>query len=164
MSKGTRDRSESPPAVNEDDDDAEYRASSSRSKRQRTSTKSYKEVNEDSKNNQKTVLFETYHGYIEDPMDALYVVQGTVLGKLTPFAGTAEEMAQIRIRSGTVIVMAENSPFVKRWRVSSLGCKFLRICSEFLDLIQDGIRWSPSRAFGPFILCELFAWDIDGED
>ncbi|ORY30154.1 hypothetical protein BCR33DRAFT_570673 [Rhizoclosmatium globosum] len=65
-------------------------------------------------------------------MDALFVVQGTVFGKLTPFAGTAEEMARIRIRSGTVIVMAENSPFVKRWR--------------------DGIRWSPSRAFGPFIL------------
>ncbi|KAJ3287253.1 hypothetical protein HDU79_005845 [Rhizoclosmatium sp. JEL0117] len=74
----------------------------------------------------------TYHGFIEDAMDALFVVQGTILGTLSAFVGTAEDMAKVEVRSGTVIVMAENNPYLKRWR--------------------DGLKWSPSRAYGPFIL------------
>ncbi|KAJ3284410.1 hypothetical protein HDU79_008246 [Rhizoclosmatium sp. JEL0117] len=75
---------------------------------------------------------QTYHGFIEDAMDALFVVQGAILGVLSAFTGTAEDMANVDVRSGTVIVMAENNPYLKRWR--------------------DGLRWSPSRAYGPFIL------------
>ncbi|ORY30125.1 hypothetical protein BCR33DRAFT_857470 [Rhizoclosmatium globosum] len=41
-------------------------------------------------------------------------------------------MANAEVRSGTVIVMAENNPYLKRWR--------------------DGLKWSPSRSYGPFIL------------
>ncbi|KAJ3078948.1 hypothetical protein HDU99_000258 [Rhizoclosmatium hyalinum] len=60
---------------------------------------------------------QTYYGFIEDAMDALFVVQGAILGVLPAFTGTAEDMANVDVRSGTVIVMAENNPYLKRWRV-----------------------------------------------
>ncbi|ORY40375.1 hypothetical protein BCR33DRAFT_363167 [Rhizoclosmatium globosum] len=77
-------------------------------------------------------LFETYHGFIEDPVDAVYVVQGTLKGVLPAFRGNSDDMASVKVRSGTVIVMPEKGLSVKRWR--------------------DGIKWSPSRAYGNFLL------------
>ncbi|KAJ3228506.1 hypothetical protein HDU78_009750 [Chytriomyces hyalinus] len=74
----------------------------------------------------------SFFGFIENPMDALLVIEGCVRSNLRQFTGSAADMARIPIRSGTVIVIPENSVFVKRWR--------------------DGIHWSPSRAFGPFLL------------
>ncbi|KAJ3262841.1 hypothetical protein HDU77_011702 [Chytriomyces hyalinus] len=65
-------------------------------------------------------------------MDALLVIEGCLRSNLRLFTGSAADMARIPIQSGTVIVIPENSAFVKRWR--------------------DGIHWSPSRAFGPFLL------------
>ncbi|KAJ3279277.1 hypothetical protein HDU79_000740, partial [Rhizoclosmatium sp. JEL0117] len=64
----------------------------------------------------KTVLFETYHGFIEDPLDAVYVVQGTLEGVLPAFRGNSDDMACIKVRSGTVIVMPETGLTVRRWR------------------------------------------------
>ncbi|KAI9330625.1 Gti1/Pac2 family-domain-containing protein [Obelidium mucronatum] len=75
---------------------------------------------------------ETYYGFIEDEMDALMVIEGTIHGVLTPFTGTAEDMADVEVKSGTVIIVPEKGSLVKRWR--------------------DRIPWSPSRAFTPFIL------------
>ncbi|KAJ3279704.1 hypothetical protein HDU79_000370, partial [Rhizoclosmatium sp. JEL0117] len=77
-------------------------------------------------------LFETYHGFIDDPVDAVYVVQGTLKGVLPAFRGNSDDMASVKVRSGTVIVMPEKGLSVKRWR--------------------DGIKWSPSRAYGNFLL------------
>ncbi|KAI8845114.1 Gti1/Pac2 family-domain-containing protein [Chytriomyces cf. hyalinus JEL632] len=74
----------------------------------------------------------SFFGFIENPMDALLVIEGCIRSNLRLFTGSAADMARIPIQSGTVIVISENSAFVKRWR--------------------DGIHWSPSRAFGPFLL------------
>ncbi|KAI8842612.1 Gti1/Pac2 family-domain-containing protein [Chytriomyces cf. hyalinus JEL632] len=76
--------------------------------------------------------FETYFGFIATLEDALLVIEGTINGCLPHFAGTASELNHIPVRSGTVIVVAESSANVRRWK--------------------DGIPWSPSRAFGPFLL------------
>ncbi|KAJ3284409.1 hypothetical protein HDU79_008245 [Rhizoclosmatium sp. JEL0117] len=113
-----------------DYEDGEY--TSTRSKRLARPA-NYKEGKPDLRSDiAKIVLFETYHGFIEDPLDAVYVVQGTLEGVLPAFKGNAEEMASIKVRSGTVIVMPEKGLTVKRWR--------------------DGIKWSPSRAYGQFLL------------
>ncbi|KAI9330626.1 Gti1/Pac2 family-domain-containing protein [Obelidium mucronatum] len=115
------------------DDHEAIESTSGRSKRVRTTTKSYKEVSETFKEPiAKTSNFETFYGFIENEMDALLVVQGTIHGVLKAFKGDADDMASVKVRSGTVIVMPENGTSVKRWR--------------------DGLRWSPSRAYGPFIL------------
>ncbi|KAJ3061864.1 hypothetical protein HDU98_002251, partial [Podochytrium sp. JEL0797] len=52
----------------------------------------------------KDVTFETYRGFIEDPMDAQYVVEGVILNRFVAFEGDSEEMNRIRVRSGTVII------------------------------------------------------------
>ncbi|KAI8619762.1 hypothetical protein BC830DRAFT_709187 [Chytriomyces sp. MP71] len=90
---------------------------------------------------------ETFYGFIKDAHDALLVIEGVVRGILKPFngrtgglgpaageAGTSGTNSawDMQIRSGTVIVFAEISSQMKRWR--------------------DGERWSPSRAHGPFLL------------
>ncbi|KAJ3013010.1 UNVERIFIED_CONTAM: hypothetical protein HDU68_000919, partial [Siphonaria sp. JEL0065] len=59
---------------------------------------------------------ETYFGFIEDEMDAIFVIEGTVQGLLEPFRGTTEDMANVIIKSGTVIVVPEKGSLVKRWR------------------------------------------------
>ncbi|KAJ3222569.1 hypothetical protein HDU81_009804 [Chytriomyces hyalinus] len=76
--------------------------------------------------------FETYFGFIATLEDALLIIEGTINGCLPHFSGTASELNHIPVRSGTVIVVAESSANVRRWK--------------------DGIPWSPSRAFGPFLL------------
>ncbi|KAJ3006020.1 UNVERIFIED_CONTAM: hypothetical protein HDU68_004308 [Siphonaria sp. JEL0065] len=91
------------------------------SKRARTTTHSYKEVKEHQRSDfMQTVDFESFHGFIENEMDALVAVEGTIhdKGRFPPFLGNSEDMASVRIRSGTVIVIPENGPSVKRWRVS----------------------------------------------
>ncbi|KAJ3247311.1 hypothetical protein HDU78_004560 [Chytriomyces hyalinus] len=76
--------------------------------------------------------FETYIGFIATLEDALLVVEATINGSLPHFIGTAGDLNLIPCRSGTVIVVAEASAKVRRWK--------------------DGVPWSPSRAFGPFLL------------
>ncbi|KAJ3067806.1 hypothetical protein HDU98_008988 [Podochytrium sp. JEL0797] len=61
--------------------------------------------------------FETFYGFLEDPMDALFVIEGCVRGELEAFRGTAREMARVDLRSGTVIVVPDDSVHIKRWRV-----------------------------------------------
>ncbi|ORY38137.1 hypothetical protein BCR33DRAFT_720849 [Rhizoclosmatium globosum] len=80
----------------------------------------------------KTPYFESFYGFIEDPMDALHVIEGCVRGVLKPFSGSSIDMARVNIRSGTVIVVPDNSIHVRRWK--------------------DNARWSPSRAYGSFLL------------
>ncbi|KAI8821213.1 Gti1/Pac2 family-domain-containing protein [Chytriomyces cf. hyalinus JEL632] len=74
----------------------------------------------------------SFFGFIENPMDALLVIEGCIRSNLRLFTGSAADMARTPIQSGTVIVIPANCAFVKRWR--------------------DGIHWSPSRSFGPFLL------------
>ncbi|KAI8838522.1 Gti1/Pac2 family-domain-containing protein [Chytriomyces cf. hyalinus JEL632] len=76
--------------------------------------------------------FETYFGFIATLEDALLVIEATINGSLPHFTGTASELNLVPFRSGTVIVVAESSAKVRRWK--------------------DGVPWSPSRAFGPFVL------------
>ncbi|KAJ3228345.1 hypothetical protein HDU78_009801 [Chytriomyces hyalinus] len=75
---------------------------------------------------------ETFYGFIKDAMDALLVIEACLKGLLSPFKSGSDASGQFAIRSGTVIVFAESSSQMKRWR--------------------DGERWSPSRAHGPFLL------------
>ncbi|KAJ3265705.1 hypothetical protein HDU77_004235 [Chytriomyces hyalinus] len=75
---------------------------------------------------------ETFYGFIKDAMDALLVIEACLKGLLNPFKSGSDASGQLAIRSGTVIVFAESSTQMKRWR--------------------DGERWSPSRAHGPFLL------------
>ncbi|KAI8829343.1 Gti1/Pac2 family-domain-containing protein [Chytriomyces cf. hyalinus JEL632] len=75
---------------------------------------------------------ETFYGFIKDAIDALLVIEACLKGLLSPFKSGSDASGQLAIRSGTVIVFAESSTQMKRWR--------------------DGERWSPSRAHGPFLL------------
>ncbi|KAJ3243798.1 hypothetical protein HDU78_011783 [Chytriomyces hyalinus] len=75
---------------------------------------------------------ETFYGFIKDAMDALLVIEACLMGLLNLFKSGSDASGQLAIRSGTVIVFAESSTQMKRWR--------------------DGERWSPSRAHGPFLL------------
>ncbi|KAI9330624.1 Gti1/Pac2 family-domain-containing protein [Obelidium mucronatum] len=89
-----------------------------------------------SSNNKTNDNCETFYGYIQNPVDALYVIEGTIRGVLNSFAksGTTD-MQGVLIRSGTVIVLPEiesGCSSVKRWR--------------------DGYRWSASRVYGPFLI------------
>jgi hypothetical protein len=87
-----------------------------------------------------TVLFETYHGFIEDVMDALLVVQAVITDHLKGFAGDTEDMASVKVRSGSVIVIAENSPYVKRWRVSVFFCRHHYIWKEFFIPLEGNLK------------------------
>ncbi|KAI9339028.1 Gti1/Pac2 family-domain-containing protein [Obelidium mucronatum] len=75
---------------------------------------------------------ETFFGYIKHPTDALLVIEACIKGHLRPFDKPPTEMASLPIRSGTVMVLTDSSNGVKRWR--------------------DGVKWSPSRAYGPFLV------------
>ncbi|ORY30101.1 hypothetical protein BCR33DRAFT_772272 [Rhizoclosmatium globosum] len=75
--------------------------------------------------------FETYNGFIDDPLDAMILIESIVLRKLKPYSGHKGESGSIRVRNGSVIVIPEDSP-LKRWR--------------------DGILWSLSRTLGHFLL------------
>ncbi|KAJ3127377.1 hypothetical protein HK100_009790 [Physocladia obscura] len=78
------------------------------------------------------IVGETYFGYIEDQADALAVIEATIAKILVPFTGSSVDMSQFKVRSGSVAVIPESCRFVKRWR--------------------DGLKWSPSRVYGPFLL------------
>ncbi|KAJ3106916.1 hypothetical protein HK100_003668, partial [Physocladia obscura] len=82
--------------------------------------------------NEDYIVGETYFGYIEDQADALAVIEATIAKILVPFTGSSVDMSQFKVRSGSVAVIPESCRFVKRWR--------------------DGLKWSPSRAYGPFLL------------
>ncbi|KAJ3380698.1 hypothetical protein HDU84_005644 [Entophlyctis sp. JEL0112] len=76
--------------------------------------------------------FETFYGFIEDPLDALHVIEGCINGTLKAFNGGPMDMARTSIRSGTIIVVPDTNLKIRRWR--------------------DNIKWSASRAYGPFLL------------
>ncbi|KAJ3356615.1 hypothetical protein HDU83_000477 [Entophlyctis luteolus] len=76
--------------------------------------------------------FETFYGFIEDPLDALHVIEGCINGTLKPFDGGPMDMARTSIRSGTIIVVPDTNLKIRRWR--------------------DNIKWSASRAYGSFLL------------
>ncbi|KAI8622706.1 Gti1/Pac2 family-domain-containing protein [Chytriomyces sp. MP71] len=76
-----------------------------------------------------TGCMRSFFGFIEEPMDAVTVVEACIAGKLNFFQG---EAPYYKAKSGDVIVIPESNRVVRRWR--------------------DNIQWSPSRAFGPFLL------------
>ncbi|KAJ3093826.1 hypothetical protein HK100_006399 [Physocladia obscura] len=82
--------------------------------------------------NEDFIVGETYFGYIEDQADALAVIEATIAKILVAFTGSSVDMSQFKVRSGSVAVIPESCRFVKRWR--------------------DGLKWSPSRVYGPFLL------------
>ncbi|KAI8619416.1 Gti1/Pac2 family-domain-containing protein [Chytriomyces sp. MP71] len=73
---------------------------------------------------------ESFYAFISSPIDAQLAAEAAVRKLVKPFMGCNVEMNNIAVRSGSVIVFPENS--VKRWK--------------------DGEMWSPSRAYGPFLL------------
>ncbi|KAJ3286813.1 hypothetical protein HDU79_006180, partial [Rhizoclosmatium sp. JEL0117] len=77
---------------------------------------------------------ETWKGFIQEPLDAQLVIEGCVSGLLQPLNIIPMSLSDLTIRSGTVLVFAENSAMgqMVRWR--------------------DGCRWSASRLQGPFLL------------
>ncbi|KAI8617420.1 hypothetical protein BC830DRAFT_100543 [Chytriomyces sp. MP71] len=70
----------------------------------------------------------TYFGYIEDVTDAQLVIEGCVRKTLKKFSSTFDTSTLV-ITSGVVVVILETGV---RWR--------------------DKLTWSPSRAYGPFLL------------
>ncbi|KAI8611801.1 Gti1/Pac2 family-domain-containing protein [Chytriomyces sp. MP71] len=79
-------------------------------------------------------FLETFYGYVKNRMDALLLIEACIDGTLFPLNVTPVDLSRVRIRSGTVLVFAENSShsMMVRWR--------------------DGERWSPSRIHGQFLL------------
>ncbi|KAJ3379348.1 hypothetical protein HDU84_006727 [Entophlyctis sp. JEL0112] len=75
---------------------------------------------------------ETYRGFIDNEADALILIEATIMNLLHAFSGTAVDMASLHVRSGSVFVVPESCRFAKRW--------------------VDGLQWSPSRAYGSFLL------------
>ncbi|KAJ3233668.1 hypothetical protein HDU81_002053 [Chytriomyces hyalinus] len=73
----------------------------------------------------------TYHGRIEDALDAGIVIEACIKGILREVSG-AMEVSSIAIRSGTVLVIHERDGNIQRWR--------------------DGYQWSPSRVSGGFLI------------
>ncbi|KAI8610432.1 Gti1/Pac2 family-domain-containing protein [Chytriomyces sp. MP71] len=81
-----------------------------------------------------TQFLETFYGYVKNRMDALLLIEACIDRVLFPLNVTPVDLSRVRIRSGTVLVFAENSShsMMVRWR--------------------DGERWSPSRIHGQFLL------------
>ncbi|KAI8611800.1 Gti1/Pac2 family-domain-containing protein [Chytriomyces sp. MP71] len=79
-------------------------------------------------------FLETFYGYVKNRMDALLLIEACIDGALFPLNVTPVDLSRVRIRSGTVLVFAENNnhSMMVRWR--------------------DGERWSPSRIHGQFLL------------
>ncbi|KAI8828335.1 Gti1/Pac2 family-domain-containing protein [Chytriomyces cf. hyalinus JEL632] len=77
---------------------------------------------------------ETFRGFIKDPLDAQLCIEACIEGLLQPLNMVPMSLSDLQIRSGTVLVFAENSNLgqMVRWR--------------------DGCRWSASRLQGPFLL------------
>ncbi|KAJ3232345.1 hypothetical protein HDU78_007199 [Chytriomyces hyalinus] len=77
---------------------------------------------------------ETFRGFIKDPVDAQLCIEACIDGLLQPLNMVPMSLSDLQIRSGTVLVFAENSNLgqMVRWR--------------------DGCRWSASRLQGPFLL------------
>ncbi|KAI8831471.1 Gti1/Pac2 family-domain-containing protein [Chytriomyces cf. hyalinus JEL632] len=77
---------------------------------------------------------ETFRGFIKDPLDAQLCIEACIAGILQPLNMVPMSLSDLQIRSGTVLVFAENSNLgqMVRWR--------------------DGCRWSASRLQGPFLL------------
>ncbi|KAI8608038.1 Gti1/Pac2 family-domain-containing protein [Chytriomyces sp. MP71] len=77
---------------------------------------------------------ETFRGFVKDPLDAQLLIEACIEGILQPLNIVPMSLSDLSIRSGTVLVFAENSNLgqMVRWR--------------------DGCRWSASRLQGPFLL------------
>ncbi|KAJ3024053.1 UNVERIFIED_CONTAM: hypothetical protein HDU68_008341 [Siphonaria sp. JEL0065] len=77
---------------------------------------------------------ETWKGFIKDATDASMIIEACVANMLQPLNIVPMSLSDLQIRSGTVLVFAENSSMgqMVRWR--------------------DGCRWSASRLQGPFLL------------
>ncbi|KAJ3286818.1 hypothetical protein HDU79_006185 [Rhizoclosmatium sp. JEL0117] len=83
---------------------------------------------------QKANESETYFGFVKDVNDAALLIEACVAGELQTMQDLPYGMTALPIRSGSVIVFAENSSksLRVRWR--------------------DGALWSCSRICGPFLL------------
>ncbi|KAI8830324.1 Gti1/Pac2 family-domain-containing protein [Chytriomyces cf. hyalinus JEL632] len=81
-----------------------------------------------------TTNVETFYGYVKNRLDALLLIEACIAGSLYPLNVIPADLSQMNIRSGTVLVFAENNhhSMMVRWR--------------------DGERWSPSRIHGQFLL------------
>ncbi|KAI8828789.1 Gti1/Pac2 family-domain-containing protein [Chytriomyces cf. hyalinus JEL632] len=81
-----------------------------------------------------TTNVETFYGYVKNRLDALLLIEACITRSLFPLNVIPADLSQIHIRSGTVLVFAENNhhSMMVRWR--------------------DGERWSPSRIHGQFLL------------
>ncbi|KAJ3100515.1 hypothetical protein HK100_004697 [Physocladia obscura] len=77
---------------------------------------------------------ETFRGFVKDPIDAALLIEACIANLLQPLNMVPMSLSDLQIRSGTVLVFAENSSMgqMVRWR--------------------DGCRWSASRLQGPFLL------------
>ncbi|KAJ3292245.1 hypothetical protein HDU79_001584 [Rhizoclosmatium sp. JEL0117] len=84
---------------------------------------------------------ETFFGYIKNPSDALIIIECCIQRHLKPFDRPPSDMLHLPIRSGSVIVLSDSANGVKRWR--------------------DGEKWSPSRAYGPFLLYKQAEYAIN---
>jgi hypothetical protein len=75
----------------------------------------------------------TWSGFIHSTMDALFVLEACLQGKLShiPRRPHDRERANI-ITSGNVFIYEENASGIKRW--------------------TDGVTWSPSRIMGNFLV------------
>ncbi|KAJ3384640.1 hypothetical protein HDU84_002816, partial [Entophlyctis sp. JEL0112] len=62
------------------------------------------------------VFGETYFGHVDDEADALTLIEAARKNLISAFSGTSVDMAQLKVRSGSVIVVPETCRFVKRWK------------------------------------------------
>ncbi|CUS21952.1 LAQU0S04e04610g1_1 [Lachancea quebecensis] len=75
----------------------------------------------------------TFHGYIDSTADVLLVLQAVLDGKLAPVERRPYEIERSQlIVSGNVFVFIEELSRIRRW--------------------TDGVRWSPSRILGKFLV------------
>ena len=75
----------------------------------------------------------TFHGYIQNELDALLIFQAAIDGKLKLVPRRPYEIERpYLIVSGNIFVFVEESSGIKRW--------------------TDGVTWSPSRISGKFLI------------
>ncbi|KAJ3253203.1 hypothetical protein HDU77_004693 [Chytriomyces hyalinus] len=78
-----------------------------------------------------TTHMETFYGYVKNRLDALLLIEACIAGSLFPLNVIPVDLSQVNIRSGTVLVFAENThhSMMVRWRGSD--SKRYRVISYF---------------------------------
>ncbi|KAK8213448.1 Global transcription regulator sge1 [Zalaria obscura] len=78
-------------------------------------------------------LVPTFHGFVQNSMDALILFEACLSGKLhhVPRRPHDRERGSL-IKSGSIFIYEENASGIKRW--------------------TDGVAWSPSRILGNFLI------------